>query len=199
MISIEAYRSAIGRFYGKARKIDKPKTFQPSELIWFLFWMFLVLLVLCAFSFTELFIHLIMVVVLIMAYGYCLTIFCITMDLVAHSFQNSVHRQRVFRKPKPSLPGGIKPLSALIPCCYLDTFVLDGRDGNPGTESKLLNIESYIGVAYRLLVKYLGTSVLDGRVKETRLNKLKTRKLFTTLTKCIRDILCDLIMSHAGD
>ena len=161
MISIEAYRSAIGRFYGKARKIDKAKTFQPSELIWFLFWMFLLLLVLCAFSFTELFIHFIMVIVLMMAYGYCLTIFCITMDLVAHSFQNSVHRQRVFRKLRPSLPDGIKPLSALIPCCYLDTFVLDGRDGNPGTESKLLNIES-------------------------------SRKLFTTLTKCIRDILCIL-------
>ena len=64
-----------------------------------------------------------------------------------------------------SPPKGFK-VHPLIPCNYLDTFVFDGRG------------------------KYLGTSVLDGGVGETQLNKLKTRKLFTILTKCILDIFC---------
>ena len=141
MISNEAYRSAIGRFYGKMKKTDKPKTSLPSELTSSLFQM-VVLLVLyglmIAFSCTECFVYFIMLFILFMAYGYCLTIFGITMDLVAVSFQKMTIREKMFRKP--SLPNGIKAHQPLIHWRYLDTFVLDGRDGKPGIEM-ILNID----------------------------------------------------------
>ena len=98
MISIEAYRSAIGRFYGKAKKIDKPKAIQTSELVCFLFKLFLLMILFLAFAYSEFFVYVTMVLVLLMAYGYCLTTCCITMDLLASSFQKAALREKMFMK-----------------------------------------------------------------------------------------------------
>ena len=96
MISIEAYRSAIGRFYGKAKKIDKPKACLSSELARFLFKLFLLMILFLAFAYSEFFVYVTMVLVLLMAYGYCLTTCCITMDLLASSFQKAAVREKMF-------------------------------------------------------------------------------------------------------
>ena len=146
MISIEAYRSAIGRFYGKAKKTDKPKTFQTSGIAWILFEMVLLLLlygIFIAFPCIRFFIHFIMFLVLFISYAYCLTFVCIAMDLISLGFEKMAHGSKVFRKP--SLPNGIKAHQALVYCRYLDTFVLDGRDWKTGTESMLFESN----IAYR--------------------------------------------------
>ena len=140
MISNEAYCSAIGRFYGKMKKTEKPKTSLPSELTSSLFQMVLLLVLyglLIAFSCAECFVYFIMLFNLFVAYGYFLTIFGIAMDLVV-SFQKTLIREKMFRKP--FLPNGIKAHQSLIHCRYLDTFVLDGRDGKPDIEM-ILNID----------------------------------------------------------
>ena len=101
------------------------------------------------------FVYFSLFLVLFMTYGYCLTVSCITIDLIGLSFKKMAHREKVFRKP--SLPNEIKAHQALIHCSYLDTFVLDGRDGNPGTELKLLNIYKNYGKSYHTALTSLGS------------------------------------------
>ena len=51
---------------------------------------------LLAFAYSEFFVYVTMVLVLLMAYGYCLTTCCITMDLLASSFQKAALREKMF-------------------------------------------------------------------------------------------------------
>ena len=138
MISIEAYRSAIGRFYGKAKKSEKPTTPQSAKLASYSFITCLLLLfygLFIALACTQYFVYFLM---LLVAYGYSLTILCISVDILGFRFQKMVQKERMYRKP--SLPNGIKAHQALVHCRYLDTFVLDGRDGKPDIQALKIDI-----------------------------------------------------------
>ena len=172
MVSIEAYRAAIGRFNGKAKKSSKFQTIPPTEITMFLFLMTLLLVIIyglsIAFIFSGLFMN------LMMTYGYILTIICFSTDLLAISFQKMAITERVFRKT--SLPSGVK-VHTLIRGRYLDTFVLDGRDGksDPETDERDTEIDVKLcstennsiksidsGKIYKMFVNAVHNTILFG-------------------------------------
>ena len=164
MISIEAYRATVGRFRGKSTKSNKMNANQSTEVPMFLFVMTLMLLlfygivILCAIFFFYYMVPLILVAM----YGYTLSIFCVSTDLLGITVIKMGKRDELMRKPSPSK--GIKDHS-LIPYNYLNTYVFDGRCSyGKGAEGK----------------------------SQLNLNRPKIRKLFFTLTKCIQKFSCFL-------
>ena len=109
MISIEAYRSAIGRFYGKAKK--KERCNQPfmgittsilKEYDWTLLFMMLYLITVVLnvelnidlyWYCMEVMKYIGAVLFIIMIYCYPLMVVCISTDLLALTFQKEVSRK----------------------------------------------------------------------------------------------------------
>ena len=113
------------------------------------------------------FVYMMALLMLMVTYGYSYWIIKHISVLISITIQKKT-KIELMRDPSP--PNEIK-VHPLIPCTYLDTFLLDGR------------------------CKYLDTTlVLDGGVGETR---LKSRKLMKVLTKLIQSLLCFLFICTA--
>ena len=168
MISIEAYRAAIGRFSGKVRCILPANAYKKTE--WVDSMLFIVLLtviqiVLYGSFLATLYVyfaHFMRLFAVIIAYSYSFWTVKHGSDILCASFQKIARRNELMRNPSP--PKGIRA-GPLIPCNYLDTFMLGGR------------------------CKYLdATFVLDGGERGTQFHKLKQRTLFMKVTKCIQNL-----------
>ena len=147
MISIEAYRAAIGRFYGKSKRKDKFQTFNYFDTTFlnrfdmtFIFIMTLFLMVITPFvidiginlfSICMEYISLIKIFTpLIMTYCYGLMVTSICTDLLAITFQKKVNRDVLIQmSPKIQNTNDEKTsqVEPLIQCKYIDTIILDGR------------------------------------------------------------------------
>ena len=143
MISIEAHRAAIGRFYGKAKKVSRQQTIKHNHMGFHLFLAsFLILIfyaVFMAFICSDMFIYFIFILLLAVSYGYPLIVICMCTDLLATSFIKTVRKDRLMAKP--SLPNRPKVARTLVCCSILETFVLDGRDGRCNQQSTMLDID----------------------------------------------------------
>ena len=128
MSSVEAYRAAIGRFYGRPKNRGNIQRIKPAEMTLFLFIMtFLPLplyVLLIAFISIDLFVY----------YGYALAIVCFTLDFLFIGFQDMAHKEVTFRLK--SHCNGVK-VNTLVHYRYLDTCVIDGRDGKSALKSMM--------------------------------------------------------------
>jgi O-acetyl-ADP-ribose deacetylase (regulator of RNase III) len=170
MISIEAYRAAIGRFHCKTVKKDRSQMMTSSEINLLLLITILSLLIyglFIVFSCTDFFMYFLLLLIVILTHGYVLLIISISSDLLAMSFEKHAIKERLFRKT--SLANGVKAHQALIHCKYLDTIVLDGRDGKPGSHKTTMNIDlknqkiyhSTINQGYEINCEKIWTSMIN--------------------------------------
>ena len=167
MISIEAYRAAIGRF---SRKANCSSLFSTSmrdqcvDAVHFIFLVTLWLLVLYGLVLTtmyEYFHYMISFLIVVSIYSYSFWLIKESSDILSTSVEKMAKRCELMKAPIPS--SGTK-VSTLVPCNYLDTFLVDGR------------------------CKYLDASVLDDGYWECLPNRPKFNKLMNSL----RNSLCKI-------
>ena len=157
MISIEAYFSAIGRFTGKARRISGTNAFHKVEwgdMTLFLFLMTFLQVILYGLVVTTMYVcfyYFMAFLMLTITYGYSYLMIYHGSELLSMTFLKMAKRSVLMRKPSP--PKGIE-VRTLIPCNYLDTFVLDGR------------------------CKYLDTLVLDGGDWKTQVHHIDNEMIY---------------------
>ena len=126
MIATEAYRSAIGRYRGKARKIDKIKYGKGIDTTLSLFLITFVPVILYGLFITTILIcsdylmYFMAFLLLMLIYGYPLILICICADLLSITFRKIVCKKVLMRKSSLD--------KTLIPCKNLNTHMLDGRD-----------------------------------------------------------------------
>ena len=141
--SIESYRAAIGRFSGKARYVSQNKTFQKVgwvDVTLFLFVLTFLQLLSYVVIVTTMYAYLTEFVALMMltiTYGYSCLIVYQGSELLSRTFEKLAKKNELMRKP--SLPLGTK-VRTLVPCSYLHTFVLDGRDSRTETQENEIEI-----------------------------------------------------------
>ena len=104
--------------------------------------------------------------ILTMTYGYSCWIVYHSSELLSLTFRKMSKKNELMRKP--SLPKGTTKVHTLVPCSYLYTFVLDGRDGKTQIQeikidnekmkknyNKMVNVWSYIlDISFWLYVSY---------------------------------------------
>ena len=172
MLSIEAHRAAIGRFSRKAKFYSRSSALKKSECIEVTLFMFLVTLWLVTLyglvlsTMHQYFHYISFFLMVALIYSYSLWILKKTSEILCATVEKTARRDELMRAPSPSK--GIKVFS-LVPCNYLDTFVVDGRS------------------------KYLDTSVLDDGYWECLPNKPKLNKLIKSLRNCLMIFTCDLL------
>ena len=156
MISIEAYRAAIGRFSRKAKYSSLFSTSmrdQCVDAVHFIFLVTLWLLVLYGLVLTTMYVYfhyMISFLIVVSIYSYSFWLIKESSDILSTSVEKMAKRCELMKAPIPST--GTKA-SALVPCNYLDTFLVDGR------------------------CKYLDASVLDDGYWECLPKRPKFRKL----------------------
>ena len=134
MISIEAHRAAIGRFTGKSRIITQTNTINNVQWIDLaLFVVFMILIQIILYSlliatiltliFTALTLIFTTLTLIFIPYHIILLLVLTTANNLSNWFRKK-SKLELMRNSSP--PKGVK-VHALIPCTYLDTFVLDGR------------------------------------------------------------------------
>ena len=119
MISIEAYRAAIGRFHCKNVKNDRSQMTSPEINMQYLLLTTLSLLLyglFIVFSCTEYFMYFLLTLIVILTHGYVLLIVTISSDLLAIHFLKHVMKKRLFRNA--SLPNGVEVHQASAHCGY---------------------------------------------------------------------------------
>ena len=170
MISIEAHRASIGRFSRKVKYSSSlSSTLKKNEFVDVaLFILLLTILLVALYGLVLItlykcypFIDVILMVVSIYS-----SLFCMirnTSDILSTTFEKMARQNELMRAPMPSKE--IKDFP-LIPCSYLNTFVMDGR------------------------CKYLDTSVLDDGYWEGLHNRPEYRKLILSLKKRLEVSLC---------
>ena len=173
MISVEAYRAAVGRFSRKPRCITQAKALKREGCIDAIF--LVLCLTLVQLVFYGLFITTIHACLdFIMPLSIVTSVYCYSYWMIKHTcsilcitFKRMSKRNELMRIPSP--PKGVK-VPTLIPCNYLDTFVLDGR-------CKCLDV----------------TIALDcggWEDKPQKLDKQKCQKLIVSVTNFAKDLLC---------
>ena len=169
MISIEAYRAAIGRFSRKAKYSSLSSTSKKDQCVDVLVFIFLVtlwLLVLYGLVLTtmyEYFHYMILFLIVVSIYTYSFWIIMKCSDILSTTHEKMAKRCELMKSPRPSQ--GTKVFS-LVPCNYLDTFLVDGR------------------------CKYLDASVLDDGYWEYLPNRPNFRKLMNSIRNCLQMIFC---------
>ena len=146
MISIEAYRAAIGRFYGKAKKKDRFQSFNNFDMTILkrLDMTFIIVMVLFLISVTPLLIvigiesySICMEYIaciklfcsLTLTYCYTLVVVCTCTDLLALTFQKKANRDVLMQKPSRMQDRkDQKAFEPLVVYKYKDTIIPDGRD-----------------------------------------------------------------------
>ena len=131
MISIEAHRAAIGRFYGKAKIKNKFQSIDGVDILIIIIFLLIVSLVYGAFigfiymSFDLCFYSYFLPLVL--TYCSSISIICMYTDILAITFQKTMCREKIIMKPFcfKTMKSIKRPLDT---CKYVDTFMLDGRD-----------------------------------------------------------------------
>ena len=171
MISIEAYRAAIGRFSRKSRYISytgKSEKKEWGDVAFFIFLAYLqvVLYGLVISTISVYFSYIMLFLTVAVTYGYSYWIVKNGCDLLCITIQKLVKRNELMSKPAP--PNGVK-VHTLIPCNYLGTYVFDGRCNCLDT-----------------------TFVLDGGAGETQGIRINNRKLITKFTRGVHNLLCSL-------
>ena len=119
MISIEAYRAAIGRFHCKNVKNDRSQMITSSDINMLLLLTTLSLLLyglFIVFSCTDYFMYFLLILTAILIHGYVLLIVTISSDLLAIHFLKHVMKKRLFRNA--SLPNGVEVHQASAHCGY---------------------------------------------------------------------------------
>ena len=166
MISIEAYRAAIGRFSRKSKNFSQFSASKKDlcvDAILFIFLVTLWLLVAYGLVLTtmyEYYHYMLSFLMIASIYSCSFWIVKKSSDILSTTFEKMA-RYELMKAPTPSK--GTK-VSSLVPCNYLDTFLVDGR------------------------CKYLDTSVLDDGYWECLPNRPKFNKLMNSL----RNSLCKI-------
>ena len=170
MISVEAYRAAIGRFSRKASYIScysASKERKWIDIVFFIFLSFLQVLLygLVVTTLIAYFSYIMLFLMLSIIYGYSYFIVKTSSDMLCTTIQRITKRNELMCKPAP--PIGVKG-HTLIPCNYLDTYVFDGRCSCLDT-----------------------IFVLDGGAGQTKENnRINNRKLVKSFSKALYNLLC---------
>ena len=150
MISIEAHRTAIGRFSGKARYHSRTiacKSGCIDLMCFMIILMLLELLIYGAFVMTLFFLfnYIIAFLMLTLSYGYSYLvikhgtgILCTMMRTLAKTELTRMDSSSPPNGIPNGFPNGIKD-QPLIPCSYLSTFVFDGRGKHLNTNRMWYN------------------------------------------------------------
>ena len=189
MMSIETHRAAIGRFTGKARYISKNNAnknvkWVDTALLMFLL-IFFQIIVYETFVFTMISSLSTPSVIFTMYYGLFIippyVFIALLMIIIAHLISSwFIKNSEIKLTRDPSPPKGIK-VGTLIPCTYLDTFVLDGR----------CNLNTYSVLDGGTILDFvLGGGDGKTRIIAQRLNYKVTYYLNTT--KAILHHLCKM-------
>ena len=133
MISIEAYRAAIGRFYGKAKKGEKRSTTVGNCVMTFSFLVIFLLIIFYGLLIEMMYTYHIYVpylIMLLMTYSVSLVMIFVFSDSLSLIFQRNVNSKNVLMR-KSVVD------ETLVQCRNVDTYVIDGRARQSNSDVKI--------------------------------------------------------------